>query len=256
MRIGMAIVTAAAILALGSVSTAAILTFGARPLAVQTSPSPTISSSLQPSPSIAASPTGQQIPSPKYPPVSIDPGLNFAGGDFVTGTGFNDCKMHVNFVATSKRDGTGAAGTFIMTVVKTANCAGQASGRIACLLVNGNHAVFDGWMDNPTGAFSGGDIMQATVTHNDPQAYGPPVDRAGFGIAGGSPECPPAIAGTGPAIRSGTSSYPRLASGSRRPSSGILVIAPGTIASSGQGGGRDGRCTHNRKAGSRSKEEP
>lgn len=39
---------------------------------------------------------------------------------------------------------------------------------------------------------------------SDPQTYGPPVDRAGFGIAVGSPECPPAIAGTGPAIRSGT----------------------------------------------------
>ena len=67
-----------------------------------------------------------------------------------------------------------------------------------------DHAVIDGWMDNPTGVFSGGDIMQATVTENDPQSYGPPVDRAGFGIADGSPECPPAIAGTGPAIRSGT----------------------------------------------------
>ena len=187
MRIGMAIVTAAAILALGSVSTAAILTFGPRPLAGQASPSPT------------TDPT-----SPPYPPVRIDPSLNFAGGDFVTGTGFNDCKMHVNFVATSKRDGTGAGGTFIMTVVKTANCDAQATGRIACLLVNGNHAMIDGWMDNPTGVFSAGDIMQATVTENDPQAYGPPVDRAGFGIAGGSPECPPAIAGTGPAIRSGT----------------------------------------------------
>ena len=185
MRIGMAIVTAAAILALGSVSTAAILTFGPRPLAGQASPSPTADPSV-------------------YPPVRIDPSLNFAGGDFVTGTGFNDCKMHVNFVATSKRDGTGAGGTFIMTVVKTTNCDGQATGRIACLLVSGNHAMIDGWMDNPTGVFSAGDIMQATVTENDPQAYGPPVDRAGFGIAGGSPECPPAIAGTGPAIRSGT----------------------------------------------------
>ena len=150
---------------------------------------------------VMASPTAD--PS-VYPPVRIDPSLNFAGGDFVTGTGFNDCKMHVNFVATSKRDGTGAGGTFIMTVVKTTNCDGQATGRIACLLVSGNHAMIDGWMDNPTGVFSAGDIMQATVTENDPQAYGPPVDRAGFGIAGGSPECPPAIAGTGPAIRSGT----------------------------------------------------
>ncbi len=198
MRIGTAIVTAAAILALGAVSTAAILTFGPKPLAVQTSPTP------QSSPTAQASPSPQPNPSPPYPPARIDPSLNFAGGDFVTRTGFNDCKMHVNFVATSKRDGTGAGGIFIMTVVKTANCDGQASGRIACLLVNGNHAVIDGWMDNPTGAFSAGDIMQATVTENDPQAYAPPVDRAGFGIAGGSPECPPAIAGTGPAIRSGT----------------------------------------------------
>jgi len=206
MRIGTAIVTAAAILALGAVSTAAILTFGPRTLAAQTSPTPqsSPSPSAQASPSTLASPSDLQILPPPYPPARIDPSLNFAGGDFVTGTGFNDCKMHVNFVATSRRDGTGASGTFIMTVVNTANCDGQASGRIACLLVNGNHAVIDGWMDNPTGVFSAGDIMQATVTQNDPQAYGPPVDRAGFGIAGGSPECPPAIAGTGPAIRSGT----------------------------------------------------
>ncbi len=177
MRVGTAIVVAAAILVVGAVSTAAILTFG---------------------------PRAQKTSSQPYPPVAIDPSLNFAGGDFVTGTGFNDCKMHVNFAATSKRDGTGAAGTFIMTVVQADNCEGQATGQIACLLVSGNHAVMDGWMDNPTGVFRGGDIMQATVTENDLQSYGPPVDRAGFGIADGSPECPPAIAGTGPAIRSGT----------------------------------------------------
>jgi len=191
MRIGMAIVTAAAILAVGAVSTAAILTFGPVYLVGKKNPTPT------------SSPTAQASPSP-YPPVAIDPSLNFAGGDFVTGTGFTSCQMHVNFAATSKRDGTGASGTFIMTVVKNASCDGEASGRIACLLVNGNQAVIDGWMDKPTGVFSAGDIMQATVTQNDPQAYGPPVDRAGFGIASGSPECPPAISGTGPAIRSGT----------------------------------------------------
>ena len=213
MRIGTAIVTAAAILAVGAVSTAAILTFGPTYLVAQKRPIPSSSPTAQPSPSVLPTPSPQpspevspsgQIPSPPYPPVTIDSSLNFAGGDFVTGTGFNNCQMRVNFVATSKRDGTGAAGTFIMTVVKTASCDGQATGRIACLLVNGNHAVIDGWMDNPTGVFSAGDIMEATVTENDPQTYGPPVDRAGFGIASGSPECPPGISGTGPAIRSGT----------------------------------------------------
>ena len=198
MRVGTAIVVAAAILVVGAVSTAAILTFGPRALLAQKSASPHDSPTAQPSPS------DQKTSSQPYPPVAIDPSLNFAGGDFVTGTGFNDCKMHVNFAATSKRDGTGAAGTFMMTVVQADNCEGQATGQIACLLVSGNHAVMDGWMDNPTGVFRGGDIMQATVTENDPQSYGPPVDRAGFGIADGSPECPPAIAGTGPAIRSGT----------------------------------------------------
>jgi hypothetical protein len=197
MRVGTAIVAAAAILAAGAVSTAAILTLAPRYLFAQTSPSP------HNSPTAQASPTDLKTSSQPYPPVTIDPSLNFAGGDFVTGTGLNDCKMHVNFAATSKRDGTGAAGKFIMTVIQTPNCDGHATGRIACLLVNGNHAVMDGWMDNPTGVFGGGDIMQAAVTENDPQSYGPPVDRAGFGIAGGSPECPPAIAGTGPAIRSG-----------------------------------------------------
>jgi hypothetical protein len=165
---------------------------------VQKTPTPQNSPAAQPTPS------GQTISSAPYPSATIDPSLNFAGGDFVTETGFNNCKMHVNFAATSRRDGTGAAGTFIMTVIKSANCEGQASGRIACLLVSANHALMDGRMDNPTGVFSAGDIMQATVTHNDPQSYGPPVDRAGFGIAVGSPDCPPAIAGTGPAIKSGT----------------------------------------------------
>jgi len=177
MRIGTAIVTAAAILAVGAVSTAAILTFGPKYLVAQKSPTLTSTPTAQPSLSPQVSPS-EQTPSPPYPPATIDPSLNFAGGDFVTGTGFTSCQMHVNFVATSKRDGTSASGTFIMTVIKTANCDGQASGRIACLLVNGNHAVIDGWMDNPTGVFSAGDIMQATVTENDPQAYGPPY-RAG-----------------------------------------------------------------------------
>lgn len=202
MRIGTAIVLAAAILAVGSVSTAAILTLGLKARLAQPSPTATASATAETSPTPLTSPTAPTLG--PFPPTRIDPSLNFAGGDFVTGTGFNDCKMHVNFAATSRRDGTGASGTFIATVTKTANCDGQATGQIACLLVNGNFAEFDGYMDNPNGVFSGGDIMMATVTENDPQTYGPPVDRAGFGIAGGSPECPPPIAGKGPAIRSGT----------------------------------------------------
>lgn len=202
MRVGTAIVVAAAILALGSVSTATILTLGARARLAQARPTD------QATPTAGASATAQPsssggTPGP-FPPVSIDPSLNFAGGDFETGTGFNDCMMHVNFSATSRRDGTGASGTFTATVLKAANCNGQATGKISCLLVNGNHAVFDGWMDNPTGVFSGGQIMMGTVTENDPQTYGALVDRAGFGIAGGGPECPPPIAGVGPQIRSGT----------------------------------------------------
>lgn len=192
MRLGTAIVLAAAIVALGSVSTAAILAPSLKALNAHATPTP------------HASPTGSGPSPAPFPPAHIDPSLNFAGGDFVTGTGFTNCQMHVNFAATSRRDGTGTLGTFVMTVVESANCSGEAIGKIACLLVNGNHAVIDGWMDSPTGVFSAGDIMQATVTHNDPQQYGPPVDRAGFGIASGSPECPPGISGSGPAIRSGT----------------------------------------------------
>jgi hypothetical protein len=195
MRIGTAIVVAAAILAVGSVSTATILTLGGTRLG-------------QPKPSASASPTAKASPtatiSDPYPPARIDPSLNFAGGDFVTGTGFTDCQMHVNFAATSRRDGTGASGRFVATVINTDNCEGQATGQVACLLVNGNHATFDGWMDQRTGVFSGGTMMMAVVTENDPQTYGPPVDRAGFGIAGGGPECPPPITGTGPQVKSGT----------------------------------------------------
>ena len=210
MRSGTAIVLAAAILSVGSVSTAAILSLSFRARVAQVTPSAQASPIASTSPIASASPTASVNPtSPRptpapFPPAHIDPSLNFAGGDFLTGTGFNSCQMRVNFSASSRRDGTGASGTFIMTVVQGAGCEGQATGKIACLLVTANHAILDGWMDNPTGVFSAGDIMQATVTQNDPQIYGPPVDRAGFGIASGSPECPPAIEGNGPAIRSGT----------------------------------------------------
>jgi hypothetical protein len=65
-------------------------------------------------------------------------------------------------------------------------------------------AVFSGWLDETSGIFDIGNVVQATVTQGDPQTYGPPVDRAGVGLAVGSPECPPAISGTGPAIMSGS----------------------------------------------------
>ena len=79
MRVGTAIVVAAAILVVGAVSTAAILTFGPRaPLAQK-------STSLHDSPTAQPSPSDQKTSSQPYPPVVIDPSLNFAGGDFVTG---------------------------------------------------------------------------------------------------------------------------------------------------------------------------
>src|SRR5207302_1914981 len=121
MQVGTAIVAAAAILAVGAISTAAILTVVPRYLLAQTSPTP------HNGPTAQASPTGLKTSPQPYPPLTIDPSLNFAGGDFVTGTGFNDCNMHLNFAATSKRDGTGAVGKFIMTVVPTPNCGGQSS---------------------------------------------------------------------------------------------------------------------------------
>jgi hypothetical protein len=140
------------------------------------------------------------------PTSSLDPSLNFAGGDFVVVDGWNGCKIHVKLAATSKPDGTGASGTAEMAAAAGQSwCEGQASVRITCLLVKGNSALFSGWLDDTTGIFDIGNVLQGSVTENDPQAYGPPVDRAFLGVATGSPECPPALSGPGgPQIISGT----------------------------------------------------
>jgi hypothetical protein len=150
-----------------------------------------------PPPTPTPAPTLAQWPSP-------EPSLNFAGGDFVVVNSWNGCRIHVTFAATSKADGTGASGAVVMTAVPSESCQGQATGRITCLLVTGSHAVLSAWLDDTSGIFSIGNVLQATVTKNDPQTYGPPVDRAGFGLADGSPECPPGISGMGPQIISGT----------------------------------------------------
>lgn len=139
-------------------------------------------------------------PSPRF-----DPNLNSAGGDFVVIDGWNGCRVHAKLAATSKPDGTEASGTFLLTAVAGEQCQGRASGRITCLLVNGNSAMYSGWLDDATGMFSIGNVLQGSLTQNDPQTYGPPVDRAFLGLADGSPECPPALSGPGgPQIISGT----------------------------------------------------
>ncbi|TMD66017.1 MAG: hypothetical protein E6I84_07555 [Chloroflexi bacterium] len=139
------------------------------------------------------------------PSPSVDPSLNVAGGDFVVTDGWDGCGIHVKLSATSKADGTAASGTIVMSAAPGQPwCKGQATGRITCLLVNGNFARLSGWLDDRSAMFTAGNVVQATLTENDPQPYGPPVDRAGFGVVAGSPECPPAIEGTGPQIMSGT----------------------------------------------------
>lgn len=154
-----------------------------------------------------ASPTPTARPQPSVSPLpfpTINSSLNFASGDFETDTDTNNCKMLVRFAALSNPDGSGGRGSISLTAVQKAGCEGHASGRITCLLVSGNHASFSGWLDENTGIFDMGNVVLGTITQDDPQTYGPPVDRAGIGIAGGSPECPPSISGTGPAIISGT----------------------------------------------------
>jgi hypothetical protein len=133
----------------------------------------------------------------------MDSRLSFAGGEFETIADMNNCRMHVKLAATSKLDGTGAVGTITLAPVQSGRCNGQATGRITCLLVTGNHAVLSGWLDDASGIFGVGNVVLATVTENDPQLYGPPVDRAHVGLASGSPECPPGISGSGPAVVSG-----------------------------------------------------
>ena len=139
-------------------------------------------------------------PSPR-----VNPNLNFAGGDFVVIDGWNGCRVHAKLAATSQADGTDASGSFSLTAVGREQCQGQASGRITCLLVNGNSAMYSGWLDDATGMFSIGNVLLGSLTQNDPQTYGPPVDRAFLGLADGSPECPPALSGPGgPQIISGS----------------------------------------------------
>lgn len=145
--------------------------------------------------------------SPAFGPTpSLDPNLNFAGGDFVVTNGWNGCKINVKLAATSKADGTGASGTVVMSMASGQSwCQGRATGRLTCLLVTGNSAMFSGWLDDTTGMFSIGNVLQGSVTENAPQAYGPPVNRAFLGLADGSPECPPALSGPGgPQIISGS----------------------------------------------------
>ena len=154
----------------------------------------------------SASGTPQFLPSATGTPhiwPTMDSRLNFAGGEFETIADMNNCRMHVRLAATSKADGTGAVGTITLAPVQTSSCNGRAIGRITCLLVTGNHAVMSGWLDDATGIFGVGNVVLATVTENDPQSYGPPVDRAHVGIASGSAECPPGINGSGPAVVSG-----------------------------------------------------
>ena len=134
---------------------------------------------------------------------TMDSRLNFAGGEFETIADVNSCRMRVKLAATSKADGTGAVGTITLAPVQSSRCNGHATGRITCLLVTGNHAVLSGWLDDASGLFAVGNVVLATVTENDPQLYGPPVDRAHVGIASGSPECPPGISGSGPVVVTG-----------------------------------------------------
>jgi hypothetical protein len=164
---------------------------------VPNGPTPTRTTQPSSSPLPTASPSPLVFPTPNS-------NLNFAGGDFETVADVNNCKMLVRFAATSNRDGSSGTGSISLAAVQSPSCTGQATGRITCLLVSGNHAVFSGWLDDSSGIFDIGNVVQGTVTQDDPQPYGPPVDRAGIGIANGSPECPPAISGTGPAIMTGT----------------------------------------------------
>lgn len=149
------------------------------------------------------------LPGPTASPTvspTIDPSLNHVAGDFVVVDGWNSCKTSVKLAATSQADGTNASGTFELSAVGGPSwCAGQAKGRITCLLVNGNAAMFSGWVDETSDSFNIGNVLQGDIVENDPQTYGPPVDRAFISLASGSPECPPALSGPGgPQIISGT----------------------------------------------------
>ena len=149
----------------------------------------------------AESPTASPTVSPTF-----DQALNHATGDFVVVDGWNSCKTAVKLAATSQADGSNASGTFELTAVGGPSwCTGQAKGRITCLLVNANTAMFSGWVDEASDSFNIGNVLQGDIIESDPQTYGQPVDRAFIGLAAGSPECPPALSGPGgPQIISGT----------------------------------------------------
>lgn len=160
---------------------------------------------LSPKPSPTPTPLFQPPPTPSGVPwPTADPRLNFAGGDFIVVDGWNGCKIRVQLAATSRMDFTAATGTIVLTAIGPDSCQGYAIGRVTCLLVTGNFAKLSGWLDQTSGIFTIGNVVQATLTVDDPQTYGPPINRAGIGLADGSPECPPNIEGKGPQIISGT----------------------------------------------------
>lgn len=159
-----------------------------------------------------AEPFGEPLPTlpalPTPPPAvwpTRDPSMNYAAGDIEVLSGWNGCKIRVKFAATSKADRTGSYGAFLMAAVPGDSCEGQASGRITCLMVDGNSATFVGWLDDSDGSFTMANVIGASLTEHAPQAYGPPVDRASVSLYGGTPECPPGL---------NSSNQPQIISGS------------------------------------------
>jgi len=150
----------------------------------------------------AGSATVTPAASPPLP--SLDPYRNSVAGDFV-GVWNGSCRVHVTLAATSKVDNSDASGSIALVLERTDRCQGQATGRVTCLWVRENRAFLSWWLADNTGDFGpqGAAAMEASLIENDPQRYGPPVDRAAFGFAS-RPECPPPYLGAGPMIISGT----------------------------------------------------
>jgi hypothetical protein len=156
--------------------------------------------------------SGAQLKHDKPPlpgPPGGDHGQNFAVGDVkIAWIAGQNCKTNVRFAASSQPDGSSVTGTIEMVVLPGQDCRGQLTGRLTCLIVTGNQAVFAGEVTAMTDNLAQGNLVFGTVTENSPRSDGKPVDQAFFGMAGAPPgakTCPPPLGpGNGPTVLEGS----------------------------------------------------
>jgi hypothetical protein len=132
---------------------------------------------------------------------------NYAAGNVQIQWSGNACVTDVSFAVTSDPNGANASGTISATVVPAAHCSGELKGRITCLIVSGNHAVFGGVVTHATDVLDEGNVVFGAVTQNPPRPDGESADNADFyemGSLTGEGSCPPLETGRGWRVLEGT----------------------------------------------------